>query len=540
MKLCKALERVIYYKLLFLVLFSCFAILLTVFYGTESYSVLHVFSHDESDQVQRLQRLLEKDTLNTGGFIGGFYSYGQVYPTVAFWLAKLLGAFGFEQTSYQLLTLVLKVLSTVFYYISGYVLFKTMLALNIKKILTYVFTFVFLIFPTYWTWSYTVHPDTLQMITIILPAYILLKVRNLKFSIVLASFVIGVSFGTKYSGIFLSIIIMSYVLISAINLKMVFREFFILSSWSFIAFIVGWLLFNPYVIVNFSKFFTELYLQGDYLKYGVGVPLNQNGLEWFRIYHYEFGSTLSLLLVAGITSTILKYSYQFLMCRSRGACKSFFSNRENIFIVSIIIYLAISLAYLIIIVKYREVRYSYHLLPYIILLSAYGFNLLISRYKIKKCYILVVSLFVIFHSYKLYDSNLRQLSVLYESKIENPLIKSGEWLKNNFSRDTSVLAGTYSYVESDYFKRYSMTYELNAKTIDNFFPDVVVMNRDIPGRYVWKKPGTLLSDLDFNYGTWEDKELLNDYELLYKKMTKKGSEWKVAYEDDAVVIFSKQ
>ena len=133
MKLCKALERVIYYKLLFLVLFSCFAILLTVFYGTESYSVLHVFSHDESDQVQRLQRLLEKDTLNTGGFIGGFYSYGQVYPTVAFWLAKLLGAFGFEQTSYQLLTLVLKVLSTVFYYISGYVLFKTMLALNIKK-----------------------------------------------------------------------------------------------------------------------------------------------------------------------------------------------------------------------------------------------------------------------------------------------------------------------------------------------------------------------------------------------------------------------
>jgi len=144
MKLCKALERVIYYKLLFLVLFSCFAILLTVFYGTESYSVLHVFSHDESDQVQRLQRLLEKDTLNTGGFIGGFYSYGQVYPTVAFWLAKLLGAFGFEQTSYQLLTLVLKVLSTVFYYISGYVLFKTMLALNIKKILTYVFTFVFL------------------------------------------------------------------------------------------------------------------------------------------------------------------------------------------------------------------------------------------------------------------------------------------------------------------------------------------------------------------------------------------------------------
>ncbi len=539
-KACKYFENVISYMLPILILFSCFAALLTIYYGTESYSVLHVFSHDESDQIQRLQRLLEKDTLNTGGFIEGFYSYGQFYPTIAFWLAKLLNVFGFELTSFQLITLILKTLSITFYYVSGYVLYKTMLALNIIKVLAYVFTFIFLIFPTYWTWSYTVHPDTLQMVTMILPAYILLKVRSVTFSIVLASFVIGVSFGTKYSGIFLSIIIMSYVLILAINTKMSFREFFVLGSWSFIAFIAGWLVFNPYVIVNFAKFFNELYVQGDYLKYGVGVPLDQNGLKWFRIYYNEFGTILSSLLAIGLVSAVLKCTYQISMCSAKGIYKHYFSDKENIFIFSIIIYIAISLAYLIIVVKYREVRYSYHLLPYIFLLSAYGLNTLFIKYKIKNLYILILSFFIIFHSYTLYSSNLKQLSALYQRKIDNPLLKSGEWLKNNFSRDTSVLAGTYSYIESDYFKRYSMTYELNEKTINEFYPDVVVMNRDIPGRYVWKKPGTLLSDLDFNYGPWSDKKLLVDYEVLYKKMTMKESVWKVVYEDDAVVIFNKQ
>ena len=76
-----------------LVIFSCFAALLTIYFGTESYSLLHVFSHDESDQVARLQRLLERDTLDTGGFKGGFYSYGQFYTTIAFCLMKFLSLY---------------------------------------------------------------------------------------------------------------------------------------------------------------------------------------------------------------------------------------------------------------------------------------------------------------------------------------------------------------------------------------------------------------------------------------------------------------
>ena len=63
-----------------------------------------------------------------------------------------------------------------------------------------------------------------QMLTLILPMYALLKIKSRYLSIIVASFLIGLSFGTKYSGLFAVILIASYVVITIMQRYIIFDK----------------------------------------------------------------------------------------------------------------------------------------------------------------------------------------------------------------------------------------------------------------------------------------------------------------------------
>lgn len=531
------------------VAFSCFISLLTIFYGTESYSMLHIFSHDESDQVARLQRLLENNTLDTGGFKGGFYSYGQFYPTVAFWVMKSISLFGFESVNYQFTALTLKIISILAYFFSVYFIYRVIRLMGGIESISAAFAFIFAVIPNYWDWASAIHPDTLQMLTLILPMYALLKINNKYLSIIVASFIVGISFGTKYAGFFAVILIAAYVFLVILQRHLEYRKsnniraFFLLSSWSVISFLLGWLLFNPYVLTHFNKFFSEMISQSNSIKFGYGNLINNNGFEWFTIFYDQLGILNSFFLLFGVITGIAFIAIKIIETIKSKEYSKFFDDKLFSIVTAVSIYVIFSSLYLILVVKYREVRYGFHVLPYLIFLSFYGFNCLISRIKINNIFVLIMSISIIIFSYSSYSSNLSNLSSRYSEKLNNPYLDAGEWMVNNYSSETAILAGTYSYVPNDFFKRYSMTYDLNNQSVLHFDPDVIVMNNSVPGRYVWKKPGTLFKSLDIDessWSYWDDKEMLDEYLRFYSNLVSVDSNWIIVYESDSVVIFEKK
>lgn len=529
-----------------LLIFSCFASLLTIFFGTDSYSMLHVFSHDESDQVQRLQRLLEKDTLNTGGFKGGFYSYGQFYSSIAFWSIKIISIFGFGLTDFQVAALTLKIISIIAYFFSIFFMYKVINLIVMNQSISAAFAFIFAVFPNYWHWSSSIHPDMVQMLTLILPIYALIRIKRRYLSIIVASFLIGLSFGTKYSGLFIVILIAVYVLISIIQRHIIFKKnnnimvFFILSSWSAISFLLGWLLFNPYVLVHFNKFFEELSIQTGYLKYGLGTYIDPSGFKWFTIFYHQLGLFNSVIVAGGVIIAFFFLVRQIIKAINNKDYLDVLDNKIFSIMTSVSIYVIVASIYLLLVVKYREVRYGFHILPYLVILSAYGFNYVFEYLKLNKIIIFLFSLLVVSLTYPTYSSNLVDLSSQYRSKLSNVYLDAGEWMENNYSQDMAVLAGTYSYLPDDYFNRYSMTYDLNKKSIDDFYPDIVVMNNSVPGRYVWKKPGTKFADLELDIFPWKDQFMLDEYVNFFKEMVSNDSDWIISYETHEIVIFEKR
>ena len=133
------------------------------------------------------------------------------------------------------------------------------------------------------------------------------------------------------------------------------------------------------------------------------------------------------------------------------------------------------------------------------------------------------------------------LAETHYAEVENPYMIAGRWLKNKYSPDDIILAGTYSYVDDKYFNNIAYTYDVNQSAINKHTPDVIFMNDSVPGRYVWKRKGTLISDNDFIYKTgWKDHSMVDEYGLFLQKMTSKQSSWSVVYETDSVVIFEKK
>jgi len=67
------------------------------------------------------------------------------------------------------------------------------------------------------------------------------------------------------------------------------------------------------------------------------------------------------------------------------------------------------------------------------------------------------------------------------------------------------------------------------------------MNDSVPGRYVWKKKDTLLSDNDFIYkNQWKDRAMVDEYGVFLKEIASKESPWEIVYETNNVVIFERK
>jgi hypothetical protein len=529
----------------FLALFlfiSVYSSVLTIYNGSENSSLLRVFSDDESSQVERLQDMILDESLDAGGFKGGFYHYGQAYNTLAYSIISILDLVGFNKFDYQISVLILKLISLTGYILSILLLYLILRSIGVSESISSIFSLIFGVHTDYWGWATTIHPDTLQMCFILFSFFLIIKIKSINFAILLSSFFIGLSFGTKYFGLFLVIFLASFVVISQIqrvlaNERDNVNYFINITSWSILSFFSGWIVLNPHILFRINKFIEDLSFQRENLtNFGGGKALNNRWTEWVSMYYDEYG-LIVIFMIFGLLY-LISYFIKALFNSKKNLLKSIvLLERKSVAIISIIIYVLISSLYLFVEVKYREWRYSYHLLPFIIIISGYGFYLLMAL--IDKNYISII-VFLMASSLIVNKGivNFELLAKTHYAESGNTYVKAGNWLKGNFHSNNIVLAGTYSYVDDEYFTNVAYTYDLNPLAVETFSPDIIFMNDSVPGRYVWKKPGTNLSDHDFIYKKkWKDQSMIEDYGLFLKEISSKKSSWKVVYETDNEVIF---
>jgi len=528
-------------------LFSFYASLLTIYNGSENDSLLRVFSDDEHGQVIRLQKMLTSDSIDAGGFKDGFYHYGQAYSSVAFGIIKVLDYFGFDKYSYQVSVLVFKMLSITGYVFSIILFYLVLKSIGIDDFISSIFTLVFAVHSDYWGWATTIHPDTIQMCLFLLAMLFFIKIRNFEIAIIITSFVIGVSFGTKYSGIFLTIFIASALILNTIYRAKVFNKnnsinyFFNVTSWAVISFFFGWIFLNPFVLSRFNRLLVDLLQQSKSIStVGGGTILNDNWGEWFRMFHGEYGSIITIIILVGLIYLFVEALRVSIVKLRLKKLENLMSDRKRITLISLSIMTLINIVFLLIVIRYREWRYAFHILPFVIILSAYGVNLLLKKYNFSLLNILFF-IGMIFFIFPKSVANFELLADTHKIESENPYVAAGKWLKNNYDRDTRILSGVYSYVDKDYFDTVEYTFEVTAKTMRMFNPDIVFMNDSVPGRYVWKKFGTNFSDNELIYAKgWEDQQLVDEFGELFKKMTSKKSNWLIVYESDSAVIFERK
>jgi len=533
------------YLLVFFLLMSTYASILTIFNGSENSSILRVFSDDEVSQVDRLQGMMKDESLDAGGFRGGFYHYGQAYNAMAYALINALEFVGFEKFDYQISVLVLKLISITGYILSVILIYLALRHLGVSESISSIFALIFGVHSDYWGWATTIHPDTLQMCLMLAAFLLALKIKPINFAILLSSLFIGLSFGAKYSGIFLAVFIASLVFINTIARVVDNKEdnvnyFVNLGSWSTLSFFLGWVAFNPHVLSRFNKLLKDLSFQRENLtSLGGGKVLNNQWTEWVSMYSDEY-ELVAIFIAAGFLSLFV-YALHFLFKSKTNKWKlELFSDRKAMVLTSIVLYVLIASLYLFIVIHYKEWRYSFHLLPFVIIVSAYGFHLLIKW--INRTYITLPVLFLaLFLVIPKGVSNFQMLAQTHYMELKNPYVAAGKWLKGKYGKEDRILAGTYSYVDSEYFKNIAYTYDLNRLAIETHSPDVIFMNDSVPGRYVWKKKDTLLSDNDFIYkNEWKDRAMVDEYGVFLKEIASKESPWEIVYETNNVVIFERK
>lgn len=501
--------------------------LVTLSYGIESLNLIRVFSGDEASAVNRVLRNLEHNDLNPRGF----YNYGYVYHTAGFYLLKTLGHFGFKVDA-MLVTLVFRFLSLFFYALAGFFLYKIFTrCLGGEKVLGLISALVLLSTPKLSYWSTLTHPDSLQMLLVILAVYIVFSKHN-TLHLFLGSAAAGLAFGTKYSGAFiLPFLFFPYLFgfsnTSPKNMKAWMKPMAVVLI-AMLIFLSAWLLTNPYVLSNFDEFQKDFSFERGHVSRGHGKAEETNPFLWLVLLMEELGFLYNIVL-AGIGMVMVS----LLIINRKYGFQKLINESVNINILTLILYAGVAFIYLMLTVNMRRPRYFFHILPFIIIIGIYGCQKLGSLFSKKWVTHAIAAVLLVLVSFQTMNV-IRQVSTA-TTKYDHEYIKAGEFLDESENIDVKILADSYSYVPPK-FKSVRFIWGIDEEKIKKYEPDIIVLNVQVTGKRAWKKSDSLFKDLVFRKGSLDNWE--KSYRCLMKLFSP-GSDWVNIYETDNMVILKK-
>lgn len=511
--------------------------------ANDDFNLIKAISTDETLALKLLLKNIDNRDLDPRGF----YAYGYVHSTISYVIITVFRYLNFDISSTRVITFATRGVSLLAYAFLALIFERSLRYLNLKLVSRLSFTALLCGSITLYRWGHRTHPDTLQTLLAFCVFYILLRGLSLRW-ILLSAFVAGLSFGTKPSGVFTIVIIITAIVCERLlrNKNETIQKNIIYISGTISAaiafFVVGWLITNPYVILHLDEFLADISHQRYNLTRGQGYDVAWMPLQWLVKLHRQFigGGTVVIAVGAMIIPCLAIYSlFNRLYYRKRTVQSIFaddrFTNYPSLsLLVSVAAYIIIAFGQLMLEVNYIVSRYMLHIIPYVVWFSAAGYAFALARWP--KLPEIGLSVLLVLPNYTMAERAIRSGNDrldIYKSQI----VDAGRWLQSNYAPSTRIMVERYSYVPSNYFDTVLEVEGIIKSSINRHKPQVIVVNKKQSSRYCWKQEGTMFRDRKFVKGMHDNADRFYKF---HKWLFGKTSSWKIVYEKSDVVILEKK
>ncbi len=522
--------------------------LLVLSYGNDDIRMVYTFSSDEKTILEKVLNNITNNDLDPRGE----YNYGYCYQTVGFIISKTLAHFGFQADT-RLAALVLRLISWGSFIMVGILLYKLFTGpFKGSKEFALILVLIFLSLPAISQWSRIIHPDMFQLAWIILAAWLAFS-KHTAARLFLASAAAGLAFGTKYSGIFiLPFLFLPYLFqhcSSSPSLKNIkfWLKIVCTGMITVLIFLFMWLLTNPYAIINFQEFQKVFFYVKKFVATSPVKLEPANPLLWFQVLWQQLGPVICTIAAVGIAAAL----GTLISTLKKKGWKKFYADPLNRTLAATILYIIVSFIYLLACFRFREVRYMFHILPFIILVALWGLSRICTFFQkgsagpnpsgegaLRRPYgwgnILIIMI-LFFYCIIPTTHSISQAAV-NTKKYDHPRLKSGSFLNAHVDSHLIILANPYNYIPPK-FSHVTFRYRIDKKQIKMFRPDIIILNYQATHRYSWKRKGTSFQDLDFIQGSYARAR---DCYRFHKRLFSPTSRWKIIYETYDVVILKKK
>lgn len=502
--------------------------------GLENKRVIATFDGDESNQLEWLERLVRENTVNPKGQ----YLYPFFHVSLAYWQAKAFFWLGYDKNNEFLLAYIYRSLSFISYILLLWVFHLVLSALEVPRMLRLPACLILASEVTLYQYSFIIHPEMLQAFLMLL-ALLVAILKPSCLCALLAVFIAGLAFGTKYAG-FMEVpgLIFPCFLILLASRKRNLRLLIMLSGLGIlliVAFLAGWLISNPYVYIGWKQFIEDVGSLSRYvLRPNEGTPW-----DWYFAIRGDLTNPEAFILALGLLFAAIYIIFAYYRRdRSLHILQWLASSALKIRTATLIV-TTISIAIIeMTMVNNRSTRYILHIFPFLYLLAFVGYRWCYEKspYVIRMVMIVLIAYVAVIRT-KLIVAY--PASTVYPCKYASERYQIGWWLVANIPKDTKILSDAYNYIPP-YFSEFVSDYTSISPENRNdvFSPEIIVVNKTDTGRWAWKKDKTRFSEGAIVVTTSHpEAEKVKSY---WEQMLAPDSPWRIIYESDEVVVFAKK
>lgn len=461
---------------LFVIVLIVYSIVTFILITKNSYNLayLRAFGLDEAHMTNMTFQLAKANSFNPQGFFN--YGGGYYYPVVGL----LILVQNFVSITPQIAVIMLRSVSLLSVIGIACLLFAFGRSIGLSPIQRILSALSFLLMKAVIGLTLGAHPDMLQAFYILAGLYVLSTVNSIfeirKIAVV--AFLAGLAAGVKYAGLFLFLVLGAYCVclavvsgkVDGLERKFVRKLLFIV----IVAFSVGFLLCNPYVLLDSKEFFLDILYENYHINFGDYLGSSWNPKIWISLLTNEYtgemlilsGSTALLYLLTrkGVVSAVKRYKFAN-------------SDAERV-IIALGMFLVLYGGYLLLRVNFHTARYLLPIIPLIILII---FKLLfaasnyVERNIGAKLYITIIVVGIVLISFLQITLNSYLLFTDYLLRPHSTRIELSRFMENMYEPGTRVWSTEYVYLTEN-FSRVGTDYFLLPEKMYKDEPEIIIIS----------------------------------------------------------------
>ena len=464
----------------------------------------------------------------------GFFYYGNLYHSLAYHCIAFFERFGWTISTF-LAGFVLRLVSVVSWILASLSLWKLGKICGLPTTMAAGTALALLTMPDFVVFSRMMHPDALQTLFVIVSLALALLRPTFAFAMI-SAVAAGLAFSTKYAGALVLPFSFLPLALSTLGREQLSRRLLLqlcLKGLALIgAFLAVFVVTNPYAAFESSIFISVFIWQLKYSSTGYGVIGSPNPAVWLEPLAGQFGTIGVVYLLGGF----------FLGCVfllrdiGRAGWRAAFTRDDLRTRLVLVLYVLATSTHLAMLIHQREVRFTYHIVPFLIILSTVAvLELIVGLTKriVRPQWTiaaLAASLLVFVSAQLKFDLKVMAIATAIP---EFDVIQFGNFVAQRYPADTKIFADAYTYLPPS-MTNVTFTNVQTEELINQVAPQVVILSRHATGGYVWKKKGTA-----FSAGNFVKEPLYSvapQVETYLNKLLSPSSGWSVVRESDTEVV----